>query len=275
MFRGWNRTRFGRDGVGLVVLLAAIATACAFGLLAGPGQTAAGAARAVRVEGPALFGVVGATVGGASGSTVKLRTSGCPTKAAVGGGRIKVPARVAVRSPAGSPALRAYAASNGVFLPAPPRWECTASYGVDGTEEIAAAPHGSIVGGGTYDPHLRKGRPSVQATLIPACQGCIAEAICSFFPAASVVKAYESTLTCEEERAGELRERISPSAVLFYDPPGVAGFTGQSGGPLPSVGVISYKRETGARVLSCTVPASQESACAAAIVAFLDLGGRR
>jgi hypothetical protein len=172
--------------------------------------------------------------------------------------------------------LVAYAATSGTLLPAPPKWECTASIGADGTEEVGAGPIGSVTikGAGAF-PELRRRGPAVRATLIPACEGCIATAVCSFFPHSSIAKVYESWQPCKSRSKGELRFRLSRSAYVFVDPPGVRGSSTGSGGSLPSLGILSYSRAAGVRQLSCTVAASEMNTCAEAIVAFMAFGHRR
>ena len=263
------QTRWVRFGAAVAVF-----TLVVVGSLVG---LAAGTSVAAEAEGESelsgQFGVVHDALTG-SGVMTTLATRRCPTQVAFHGGRVRSPARVSVQAPAGSTArLVAYAATNGTLLPAPPKWECTASVGADGSEEIGAGPTGSVKGG--EFPQLRKGGPSVQATLIPACEGCIASLICSFFPRSSVVKFYAPFQPCDEESRGELRDRLSPSTVLFIDPPGVAGAGTGSGTSMPTLGVVTYKRSTGARQLSCTLPASEVGTCAAAVVAFVDFGRSR
>jgi hypothetical protein len=209
-----------------------------------------------------------------AGPSVALRTQRCPTQTSVGG-HLPIPARVSVREPAGpDPHLFAYAPSLGEVLPAPARWECTAGVGVDGNEEIAAGPIGSLVEGQEGFPEVRPNGPAVRATLVPACAGCIAEAICSFFPGSRIVKTYESLQSCDGEPPGEVRRRLSASTFLFADPPGVHGVAAGSGGRLAVIGVLSFAPDAGLRQVSCALPAAEFSRCAAVLVAFIDLGRR-
>ncbi len=210
-----------------------------------------------------------------AGQLTMLRTERCPTQG-VGGGYVRPPATVAVRMPASYTSLVAYAATNGTLLPAPARWECTAGLGSDGSAELGAGPIGSVrvqeTGGFS---ELRPHGSGVRATLIPACAGCIASAICSFFPRAAIVKAYEPYEPCEGKPEGEVRFRVSPSAFVFLDPPRVHGSSAGSGGSFPSLGVLSYSPAMGVRQLGCTVAPSEMDACAQAIVAFVAFGHRR
>jgi hypothetical protein len=211
-----------------------------------------------------------------AGRARTIRTERCPTQTVIGG-YVRPPARVSVRMPAGAdPHLVAYAAGSGQLLPAPERWECTAGMGADGNEEIGVGPIGSvrIAKGGAF-PELRRHGPAVRATLIPGCEGCIATAICSFFPHSGIVKVYESLLPCAGEPEGETRYRLSRSTFLSVDPPGVRGSASGSGGSLPSMGVLSFTRATGVRQLGCTMPPSEFHRCVVAVVAFLALGRRR
>lgn len=208
-----------------------------------------------------------------AGQVTTLKTERCPTQASVGGGYVRPPSKVRVWMPVHSIShLVAYAVTNGTLLPAPPKWECTASVGADGTEEVGTGPVGSVTGAFS---ELHRHGPAVRATLIPACAGCIATAICSFFPHSGVVKIYESWQPCRSRPKGEARFRLSHSTYVFIDPPGVRGSSTGSGGSLPSLGILSYSRAAGVRQLSCTVPASEMNTCAEAVVAFMAFGRRR
>jgi hypothetical protein len=211
-----------------------------------------------------------------AGEARSLKTERCPTQAGVGGAYVRPPSRVQVRLPRGSTTnLVAYAASNGTLLPAPANWECTASIGVDGTEEVGAGPIGSVTAkkAGAF-PELHRSGRAVRVTLIPACQGCIASAICSFFPRAAVAKIYERLEPCADRPEGELRSQVSHSAYAFVDPAGVRGSSIGSGGPFPSLGFLSYSTAAGIRELSCTAAVGEMSACADAIAAFVSLAHR-
>jgi hypothetical protein len=208
----------------------------------------------------------------AGGHVVELQTRRCPTEMTAGG-FVRVPSRVPAREPAGvDPRLLAYASGSGQLMPAPAGWECTAGMGADGNQEIAAGPPGSVTVRGEGDiPELRGGGPSVQVTLTPACAGCIAEAICSFFPESSVVKPYESLQPCDGEADGEVRRRISASTFLIADPPGVRGAAAGSGGRLPAIGMLTFAPAIGLRQVGCALPPAEFTRCAAVLVAFVEL----
>jgi hypothetical protein len=209
------------------------------------------------------------------GQVTTLKTGRCPTQA-VGGGYVRPPQKIRIQVPARSTSnLAVYVATNGTLLPAPVKWECTASIGADGTEEIDAGPIGSVTtkGVGAF-PELRGHGPAVRATLVPACEGCIATAICSFFPHSPVVEVYESEQPCESRPRGELRFRLSRSTYGFFDPLGVAS-SSSGGESLLSMGVISYSHAAGVRQLICTEAVSEMSTCTEAIVAFMNFEHRR
>ena len=205
-----------------------------------------------------------------AGRVATLSTERCPTQA-VGGGYTLPPSKVRVRIPVHSPSrLAAYAATNGILLPAPVGWECTAFIGADGTEEIGAGPIGSVTakGAGAF-PTLRPRGPGVRVTLIPGCEGCIASAICSFFPRSDVVKVYESAQPCKSRPKGELRLRLSRSTFMFVDPAGRGSSSTAADRPLATVGILSYSRAGGVRQLGCTLAVPEIDTCAEVVGAFV------
>jgi hypothetical protein len=207
------------------------------------------------------------------GQTVEMKTVRCPTQA-VFGGHVQPPAMVSVAAFAGSdPRLVAYASSGGSLLPAPAGWECVAAVGADGNQSIAVGPPGSVSvpkRGGLAE--IRGRGPAVRASFIPACEGCVATAICSFFPRSTIARTYESPQPCAAEPDGEKRFRLSRSTFAFVDPPRVSGSSVGSGGWLPSIGALSFAFSTGVRQLGCTIAPREFDRCAAAVAAFLDLG---
>lgn len=112
--------------------------------------------------------------------------------------------------------LAAYRDSAGTMVVAPVGFDCRAGIGVDGSETITTYPKGSTppVGG--------KAGTVVDLGMATACQGCIAETICTFFPEAKPAKSYFGglgELKCPEK---PLREKVSypaPTTALFEDPP--------------------------------------------------------
>jgi hypothetical protein len=209
------------------------------------------------------------------GHVIDLHTRLCPTQSAAVV-RVPIPARVSARELGGlGSGLVAYVPSNGQVMAAPTRWECTAGVGIDGTEEIAAGPIGSLVSKGEGEfPEVRRNGPAVRELLVPACAGCIAETICSFFPKAEVVKVYEDLQGCNGEARGEIRRRLSATSALVLDPPGVHGAAEGSGGRLAVIGALSFTPSRGLRQLSCALPPPEFSLCAAVLFTFLNLERR-
>lgn len=242
------------------------------------GESRSHPVRVIRGRGAFLEQVeaVRAALSGA-GSTEALKTEPCPTLAAVPGGSVRRPGTVSARIPEGpSPRLVAFAAANGTFLAARSHWECAASVGVDGTEEISAGPKGSVtINHAMGNWELPRGDTAVRELLVPACAGCIASDICSFFPHAEVVKLYRREEPCKKTPEVELRLRLSRSTFVFIDPPGVRGSSIGGGGALPTMSALSYSRGTGLRQLSCTIATSKIDTCTSAIVAFVSLGPGR
>jgi hypothetical protein len=163
--------------------------------------------------------------------------------------------------------LAAYRDTAGTMIVAPLGFDCEAGIGVDGSEHVTAWPKGSP--NPAQNPSGANPGAVVSLNIATACQGCIAEAVCTFFPDAKPVKFYyqslSSGLQCPEK---PLREKVSyPSAstAMFVDPPRVAGTGLGSGGLDPSLGEISYAEPIGVRKLSCTLPPDEAGLCSAIV----------
>lgn len=162
--------------------------------------------------------------------------------------------------------LVAYRDSAGTTLIAPKGWECRAIIGVDGGENVSAFPPGED-NPAEYPAHSDT---VVSLQLTPACQGCIAEAVCALFPNAKVAQDYAALGThCPPKPLREQVTHISPATVLYVDPPRVKGTGTGSGGSVPSIGALSFSHSLGARKVSCTLPAEQAEACAGIVSATL------
>ena len=162
--------------------------------------------------------------------------------------------------------LAAYRDAAGTMVIAPIGFECAAGIGVDGSENVTAYPKGAV--DPAKDPSKPRSGTVVSLDIATACQGCIAEAVCTLFPEAGPVKDYYGTIggvKCPEK---PLREEVSypaPSTALFSDPPKVAGTGLGSGGADPSLGAISYSEPIGVRKLSCTLPPEEAELCTAIV----------
>ncbi len=212
--------------------------------------------------------VTSATASSAGGSasgftaipTVKCKTiEGISRPAARLNATTPVPIPPSLRSK-----LAAYRNTGGTIVVAPVGYECKGGIGVDGSEFVAAYPKDSPYAGES------SGKPGavVSLNIATACQGCIAEAICTLFPEAKPVENYYGTIGGSKCPEKPLREEVSypaKSTALFSDPPRVSGSGLGSGGIDPSLGAISYFEPIGVRKLSCTLPPEESELCTAIV----------
>jgi hypothetical protein len=202
-------------------------------------------------------------VGFAAIPTVKCKTiEGIPQPAA----RLEPTTSVALPSSLAED-LAAYRNRGGTMVIAPLGYECRGGIGVDGSEYVAAFPKGSPFAG---DEPVEAGTSGtvVSMNIATACQGCIAETVCTLFPEAKSVKDYYDTVGNSECPEKPLREEVSypaSSTALFTDPPNVTGSGLGSGGVDPSLGAISYFQPIGVRKLSCTLPPDEAELCTAIV----------
>lgn len=163
--------------------------------------------------------------------------------------------------------LVAYRDTAGTTIIAPKGWECDAGIGADGGELISAYPPDHP---DPAEPPFGTGEV-VSLQLIPACQGCIAEAVCALFPRAKVVLDYATigSPTCRPKPLREQITHVSRATVMYVDPPNVEGTGTGSGGDVPSIGALSFSEGSGVRKVSCTLPADRAEACAAIVGATM------
>jgi hypothetical protein len=113
---------------------------------------------------------------------------------------------------------------------------------------------------------------AIRAQIQPACQGCVAGAVCSLFPHAFRLLGY-SGLSCQKQPPPEESvARLSPTTVAFHDPAYVTGDGDPSGGMDPADGVFIFvtKRGRGAAAEeTCTLPSSLLATCTAVLNDFL------
>ena len=166
--------------------------------------------------------VTSATASSADGSasgftaipTVKCKTvEGISRPAARLNATTPVPIPPSLRSK-----LAAYRNTGGTIVVAPVGFDCKGGIGVDGSEFVAAYPKDSPYAGESH------GEPGtvVSLNIAMACQGCIAEAICTLFPEAKPVENYYGTIGGSKCPEKPLREEVSypaKSTALFSDPP--------------------------------------------------------
>jgi hypothetical protein len=76
--------------------------------------------------------------------------------------------------------LAAYLDAVGTMVIAPVGFECAAAIGVDGSENVTAYPKGGV--NPEENPSEPRSGTVVSMNIATACQGCIAEAVCTLFP---------------------------------------------------------------------------------------------
>jgi hypothetical protein len=125
----------------------------------------------------------------------------------------------------------------------PNGWQCSVSVGVDGTTYITIYPSQVL------EPSSQNGTEEtmgVAATVIPVCQGCIADLVCPIFVNAETQLGYPS-ITCPSfEPTTEsvlFLEGGPPSGygiALISDPPDDPGTDTLSGGDYAAVGAMDF-----------------------------------
>jgi hypothetical protein len=148
---------------------------------------------------------------------------------------------------------------------APRGWDCTASFGVDGSGGVTVVPSGEVLPDSNALPAGSQDE-AVVATQNGACQGCASYQACPFFAAA----VQNSSSSCSSSPPSEERvTRLASNIVGFEDPPNFAGDANPSGGEYPANAVMTYTHDpigsTGDLWSSwfetCTLPYSQQALC--------------
>lgn len=233
---------------------------------------------AVLAAGAALAGCAGSTTTtvvrtGSANEPVSSHPSGlaqlptvkCKTLEGVARPAVQLDPTTSVAIPASlAEGLSAYRDTAGTMVVAPAGFDCEAGIGVDGSEHVTAFPKGGL----NPAEHPSSSGPVVTLNIARACQGCIAEAVCTLFPKAKPVSYYYGGVSGEKCPEKPLREEVSyvsESTAMFSDPANVSGTGVGSGGEDPSLGAISYFESLGVRKLSCTLPADESEVCAAVV----------
>ena len=179
---------------------------------------------------------------------------------------------------ASSPPVRTavYASADGLTtLMAPAGWSCSASVGSDGSTVLDAWPPGET------EPAIAGSGDGMVASTDPACVGCAFDLTCGVFSAALTAPLNPgSVFDCQSNvPADETDTYRSQHDVEFADPPYVQGTGDFSGGADPAVGVVTLHAESLDQVgsptapppaaqLTCVLPDSSRTVCAAAIADF-------
>ncbi len=201
----------------------------------------------------------------------------CPTTYAVGLPPVSksLPSTVQARVPARlASQLSVYADDASVMgLLAPRGWDCTASFGADGSSEESVTPHGEALPQGDALP-IGSHVEAIVGTQNGGCEGCAASQACPFFSSAERADPFDCTNSnppSEEEVT-----RLAPNIVGFEDPVGFAGNADPSGGAYPANAVMTYTHDPAGSsgdfwsswFETCTLPTSQHMLCTAVLDDF-------
>jgi hypothetical protein len=203
-----------------------------------------------------------------------LPVARCPTSYGTPPSRdVDLPDRLRVQvTPSLAPTLAVFTDGLGTLdVVAPATWGCTALDGVAGSSKLVVFPPG--------DPRpttrdLTAVRRGIEASQTGGCGGCSIETACPLFaPAAHQYQALYRTACRSGADRTELRTALTPSTVLFIDPPGVMGTGQPSGAGFAAYGAMLWRlpgaREPAAWLDTCTLPAADHDLCVLTVRAFL------
>lgn len=170
--------------------------------------------------------------------------------------------------------LSVYADEAGVMeVLAPTGWNCTASFGADGSSEMAVTPSGYVLPQSNSLPSGSQ-LEAIVGTQNGGCQGCADSQACPFFAAAAQYDpgTCSSTSPPSEEQVTPLASNL----VAFLDPPNFAGDANPSGGEYPANAVMTYTHDPAGSsgdfwsswLETCTLPYSQQALCTAVLNDF-------
>jgi len=171
--------------------------------------------------------------------------------------------------------LSVYADEAGLMdVLAPTGWDCTASFGADGSSKFSVTPAGEVLPDTSNALPAGSTAEAIVAIQNGGCQGCANDQACPFFAAA----AQNSVTPCSSTPpAGESVGLRSSTYVGFSDTPGTAGNANPSGGAYPANAVMTYVMNppgsVGNTVTSwletCTLPYSQHALCTSVLNDFV------
>ena len=221
----------------------------------------------------------------AGGAQVQLAVDACPTTFALARPPTLAPLPTSASvhladGRAGGVAVYSDTAGN-MTVVGPAGWQCTASYGADGSGGVVVYPPGESVLESPGEMWHVSGGSTVEAVLgseTSACQGCAVGQACPLFAAAA--RDYQSDFgrPCPVARSPHEQTFMTGTGVVgFEDPPGVAGDGAPSGGRYPANGVMTYYPESadGSWVETCTLPVPEHGLCTDALDAFVSAYGSR
>jgi hypothetical protein len=154
---------------------------------------------------------------------------------------------------------------------APTTWQCTALDAVDGSSSLIVYPPGAPKPEWGRVASVRRG---IVASQTGACVGCSLQIACRLFPGArhAYVRVYGVACRSADGR-DEVRTRVTPSRVLFMDPPGVRGAGRPSGGGYAALGTMLWHLPGTTSLTAwqetCTLPDELHDVCVISVRAFL------
>jgi serine/threonine protein kinase len=166
--------------------------------------------------------------------------------------------------------LTVYADELGIMdVIAPSGWDCTASFGEDGSGGVSVLPSGEVLPESNALPSDSQDQ-AIVATQNGGCAGCASYQACTFFASA----AQSAPSQCNSNPPSEEQvTQLGSNLVAFEDPPNFAGDADPSGGEYPANAVMTYNPGTSGSLTSswfetCTLPYGQQALCTAVLNDF-------
>jgi hypothetical protein len=201
-----------------------------------------------------------------SGQVARIEVVACPAQRPASAPTAPpIPATMTATVTSDVAATVSFYSSGDLTVLGPKGWSCTASLAADGTARMAIVPPGSPLPSPPATPPADAS--AVTAVSVTSCTDCVVRMACPFFPEAVRLAAGTCPSTIP---SGESVRRSMPRAVVFDDPPGVAGSGEPSGGTERALGLVVFdpgaaaggsQRGPNAMKVTCTLPASMSAVC--------------
>jgi len=198
-------------------------------------------------------------------SLVQVPVSRCPTTFGIQGEKTKTRPATMPATLASAVARKVSFYAGAITVLGPAGGKCASSEGADGSAGITIVPAGG-------DPQHPTAGVTVQE--VPACQGCMADLVCAFFPAAGKNLGYSFTCSGSSNLKDEVVTHVGRNVVRFEDPAKVKGNGANSGGVSPVQGLVFYlpphgQRSDDAARIECALPSSESDVCSAVLDDYL------
>jgi hypothetical protein len=196
---------------------------------------------------------------------VQVPVSRCPTTFGVQGEKTKTPPATMPATLTSAVGTKVSFYAGAITVLGPAGGKCASSEGADGSAGITIVPAGG-------DPQHPTAGVTVQE--VPACQGCMADLVCAFFPSAGKNLGYSFTCSGSSNLKDEIVTHVARNVVRFEDPPNVKGNGANSGGANPVQGLVFYlpphgKWSDDAARIECALPSSESHVCSAVLDDYL------